>query len=78
VREDGENLRMQIADDGVGFNPLRAKKDSFGLFNVRQRLSSLGGRLEIESEMNRGTRAVIVLPIRFARTDAHGVAHSSR
>lgn len=77
VHKDGSNLRIQIADDGIGFDPLGVKRDGFGLFNVRERLKSLGGRLEIESEKNRGTRAVVVLPIRFAR-DANAVAHSAR
>jgi PAS domain S-box-containing protein len=75
---DGEKLRLQVADDGVGIDPLAPKKDGFGLFNIRERLRSLGGWLEIESEKNGGARAIVVLPIRFAKTESHAIAHRPR
>jgi signal transduction histidine kinase len=75
VRRDGAKLRLQVVDDGVGIDPAAGKKDGFGLFNARERLHSMGGWLEIESEKDRGARAIVVLPFGFAKAESHAVAH---
>jgi PAS domain S-box-containing protein len=64
--EDG-GLRIEVRDDGEGCDPerLTSRADSgggFGLFNVRERLELLGGRLEIDTAPGEGTRVGIVIP----------------
>ena len=68
VERDPEEVRVRVEDDGVGFDAdeLRSNpkaKDGFGLFSVRERLESLGGRLEVNSRPGRGTRATLALPL---------------
>lgn len=58
---------ITVLDDGVGFDINQAPRDEgrshIGLTNVRSRLAEMvGGRLEIESEIGRGTRARVVIP----------------
>jgi signal transduction histidine kinase len=70
VRRDGEAIRIDIEDRGVGFeaSKLNSHKFStrgFGLFSVRERLYSVGGNLEIESEPGTGTCATMVVPLSF-------------
>jgi PAS domain S-box-containing protein len=67
--EDDTYLRMEVADDGKGFDdpkvvaggPGAAKRG--GLSTVRRRLKIIGGRLEVESvEGQSGARLVIYAP----------------
>ncbi len=64
--ETGVQIRVQ--DDGRGIETGQlarheVRQGGFGLFAIRQRLESLGGRLSIESAPGKGTTAVITLPI---------------
>jgi len=68
VECDPGEVRVRVEDDGVGFaaDELRSNpkaKDGFGLFSVRERLESLGGRLEVDSQPGRGTRATLAAPL---------------
>ena len=60
---DGE-LRLVIADDGIGFDiGAPAGEGHQGLGNMRRRAESLGGRMEVESAARRGTRIIVTLPL---------------
>ncbi len=63
LHNDAGRLRLLVEDDGVGFEPGQIKMDSFGLFSIRERLSFLGGRLEIDSRANQGTRAALTVEL---------------
>lgn len=67
--EDDESLIITVKDNGVGFEPEKSKAKSgaesphIGIDNVRYRLERMaGGKLEIESKLGVGTKAVITLP----------------
>lgn len=63
------SLEMEVADDGVGFEPANAHRlyhDGLGVRNVRDRLQGIYGEhgsFRIESAVNQGTRIRISLPI---------------
>jgi PAS domain S-box-containing protein len=60
-------IRISVVDNGVGFdtvNGMGRRKRGFGLFNIRQRIEYLGGRLEVESRMGDGMRVALVLPLK--------------
>ncbi|MCK5010763.1 MAG: ATP-binding protein, partial [Deltaproteobacteria bacterium] len=68
ARRDGENIKIFVEDDGVGFTVSKNgssnhKNDGFGLFSIEERLDSLGGYLEIESEVGRGACVSIIAPL---------------
>ena len=68
VHGNGDEIQIALEDDGVGFDATEAGQGfgpggGFGLFNIREQLHHLGGRLEIESSPGRGTRAVVVAPL---------------
>ncbi|MDS4042881.1 MAG: PAS domain S-box protein [Candidatus Competibacter sp.] len=59
---DPKEIRMELRDDGRGFDPAR-KHDGFGLLGIRERVESMGGRLNIQSEPGAGAVVSIVLPL---------------
>jgi len=65
-RREDRHLRIEVADDGKGFDPEKPLRDAsggFGLFHIRERLDHAGGRLEIHSTPGRGTRIVLLAPL---------------
>jgi signal transduction histidine kinase len=62
IRSEDNSIMIEVCDDGVGF--AQQGTGGFGLFSIRERLRRLGGRLEIEPGIGRGTRAVIIAPCR--------------
>jgi PAS domain S-box-containing protein len=63
-----EALRITVTDQGIGFDPAavvdRAKTGpvGWGLFSIRERLTLLGGRFEIESAPGKGTMFRLIAP----------------
>jgi PAS domain S-box-containing protein len=68
-------LRITVTDQGIGFDPAavvdRGKSGpvGWGLFSIRERLTLLGGRFEIESAPGQGTTFRLIAP-RGASHDA--------
>jgi len=64
------SIRIAVEDDGTGFDTAQVvrmgKTGGFGIFNLRERLSYLGGRCEIRSEPGRGTKVVLIAPLKQA------------
>ncbi|HUU04451.1 MAG TPA: PAS domain S-box protein [Patescibacteria group bacterium] len=60
-------LKVQVNDDGVGFdastifNP-REQNGGFGFFSMRERLSYLGGGLEVKSKPGKGSQIILTMP----------------
>ena len=61
--QDGQEVRLEVRDWGIGFDPASVKKGHFGLEGIRQRVRLLGGRLTIESTPGSGTTIQAVVPI---------------
>ncbi len=63
------NICINVIDDGIGFispieNFTSNKAGGFGLFSIRERLTYLGGSIEIDSKPNQGTRVTLAAPIK--------------
>ncbi|HOM03087.1 MAG TPA: histidine kinase [Acetivibrio sp.] len=64
-----KELKLYIADDGVGFEPGLLKtsgkniNSGFGLISMRERVELLDGKFEIDSTIGKGTRLNITLPL---------------
>ncbi len=63
--EKNDVLLLRVVDDGVGFTQGQEKEKagSYGLKNIRERVTSLGGTLKIVSLKNQGTSIEIKIPV---------------
>jgi PAS domain S-box-containing protein len=61
-----DSVRVTVPDDGAGFDPgsigMAGAEGGFGLFSIRERVTSCGGRIAIESAPGNGSRVSVVLP----------------
>jgi NarL family two-component system sensor histidine kinase LiaS len=57
------NVLLRVIDDGVGFDVENQKAGSYGLMNIRERISGIGGTLKIISFKNQGTSIEIKIPL---------------
>jgi PAS domain S-box-containing protein len=67
LRQGDAEVQLIIRDDGVGFDPGRARQRSargasLGLLGIQERIELLGGQLAIESEPGHGTTVRVWLP----------------
>jgi signal transduction histidine kinase len=67
LREDGDELSVEVADDGCGFD-INTTFRGNGLTNMEDRLDALGGRLQIVSSPGKGTTVRAILPVPHAVT----------
>jgi signal transduction histidine kinase len=67
VWRDGDLLRVQVEDDGAGFDyeAALAAGASNGLSGMHERAGLLGGRLAVETRPGAGTRLTAELPAHF-------------
>ncbi|WP_092943783.1 cache domain-containing protein [Roseateles sp. YR242] len=59
-RSDSWAVLLRILDDGVGFDPVAAERgdphQGIGLRNMRERMASVGGQLDLQSSPGHGTQ----------------------
>ena len=63
IKQHDNNLIMQIADDGIGFNLAEQENKSYGINNIKSRITELNGKLAIETAPNKGTRYEIEISL---------------
>jgi signal transduction histidine kinase len=66
----GRAIMIAVKDDGIGFHP-SSHTGGYGLFSVRERLHHLNGVLKVESIRGKGTRIVIIAPIKTAGSETN-------
>ncbi len=66
-------LQVEVSDDGRGF-ALPSAGEGFGLFDIREKMSHLGGHMEIRSAPGKGTTVCLSVPLpeAVAGTDRAG------
>jgi signal transduction histidine kinase len=67
IHWEPRSIRLVVDDDGAGFDvELLHSPDArrgLGLPAIRERVNSMGGRLDIESQRGRGTRVIVEVPL---------------
>jgi PAS domain S-box-containing protein len=73
VREDDGAIEVLIEDDGVGFDPGTSHR-GFGLVGMHERVTMVGGEMQIRSAPGQGVTVEARLPTRLARRGALAAA----
>jgi signal transduction histidine kinase len=60
--DEGESIRLQVADDGVGFDPTASFPGHLGLQSMTERAEAVGGHLRLNSGEGRGTHLTVTVP----------------
>jgi signal transduction histidine kinase/CheY-like chemotaxis protein len=63
-----DQIKVQVADQGEGFDPAKSISRGLGLFSIRERLDSIGGRMEIEAAPGKGCKATLWIPLKSRAT----------
>ncbi|MGX1929091.1 tetratricopeptide repeat-containing sensor histidine kinase [Flagellimonas sp. 2504JD4-2] len=66
---DDDNLKLVVADDGVGFDTGKGKR-GIGLRNVISRVEKLNGTLGFDSKKGKGTTVTVTLPTEYVKLDS--------
>jgi len=66
----GDEFRVDVTDQGKGFDSDRVGPDSFGIRGMHERVSTCGGQLEVKSAEGEGTLVSLHLPLNRANQDA--------
>ncbi|MEO6210677.1 MAG: ATP-binding protein [Gemmatimonadaceae bacterium] len=70
ISADADTARLEITDDGIGFDPGAAAyhRTGIGLFTMRERVALIEGELHVMSRVGGGTTVLATVPLR--NTDA--------
>jgi len=63
LQRDGACVRLQVQDNGCGFDPTQVRTGSHGLAGMRFRVRSCGGELVLRTAPGQGTTVEATLPI---------------
>jgi signal transduction histidine kinase len=61
LRQEASAIRASVQDDGRGFDP--AQEKGLGMIGMQERVTHLGGRLQVDSEPGSGTIVSFELPV---------------
>jgi two-component system nitrate/nitrite sensor histidine kinase NarX len=73
LKKEGDDLSLEIQDDGKGFDPDHVGEDQIGLRIMRERAESIGGILSLDVHQHQGTRITIWVPTQIAQAHPGGV-----
>ncbi|GAJ13547.1 unnamed protein product, partial [marine sediment metagenome] len=66
------DVLITVEDDGTGFDISRLESKAgnskgFGLFSIRERLTHIGGKFDIQSGDGKGTRITLLVPLKIIK-----------
>ncbi len=78
VEVDGTRVRLEIADNGIGFDPAAVRGSTHqGLANMADRAARHGGSLTVDSGQGSGTRIIVTMDAHIERPGAARVGTAS-
>ncbi len=65
-------VRLEVEDDGVGFEPSEIPTERYGLAGINERANLLKGSMTLQSSPDFGTRIEIIVPLTTSDTEVGG------
>jgi len=62
LQQGRRNVILKIQDDGRGFDPRKVERGGLGLQNMKERAWQIGGKIQILSRPQQGTKIVVHVP----------------
>jgi two-component system sensor histidine kinase UhpB len=62
LKRSPDGIELTVQDNGRGFDAEQVPGDRLGLFGIQERVSLLGGTLDVDSGRGRGTRLLVRVP----------------
>lgn len=71
ITEEARQLRVEVSDKGPGFDPKQSLVcgEHLGMMGMRERVESLGGLFQVESNAGDGTKIIACLSLQAERDD---------
>ena len=68
IQQKNSHLLVRIKDNGKGFDPLgvqkqRSRARGYGLDGIRERVATIGGQVQLQTELNKGVEIQIKIPL---------------
>jgi PAS domain S-box-containing protein len=63
LTQEGQTIRLEVQDWGVGFDPQAVGDGHFGLQGIRERVRLLDGKVLVQSGPNQGTLVQVEVPL---------------
>jgi signal transduction histidine kinase len=65
LEREGETILLIIEDDGIGIRPAvtNSTRPSFGMAGMHERITTLGGKMKVDSRKGEGTKISISVPL---------------
>jgi signal transduction histidine kinase len=63
IMTDGKYLKLEIEDNGKGFDVSSLDGNTHGLAGMRHRVLAIGGKFEITSAIDQGTSTWALIPL---------------
>lgn len=63
LKQVEQTISLKMIDDGIGFDTKEGKVGSYGLQNIRERVTGMGGTCRIISFVGKGTSVEIKIPV---------------
>jgi protein-histidine pros-kinase len=81
MRSDERVIRLEVKDNGRGYDPSAVKREKggggFGLFSIQERLTYMGGGMEVISAPGQGTATILNVPLQTSLPDVAQVFSAS-
>jgi len=63
VEDEPSGVHLEVRDNGLGFDPERAKPGHYGLQILRERVASAGGQVYLDTRLGQGTTLTVWVPV---------------
>ncbi len=70
LRVHASHVELSVEDNGMGFDSAKIKPKSHGLAGMRLRVESIGGQLDISTQLGQGTKVFAAVPLDYTVTDS--------